>query len=188
MRIGLGLDWVITEQANRPLPSIEGSDRLAISEMNSDVSSQLEINWQLIGSQLTFHLQMSYTPFVVQWHSIGIQLALHWKSIDIPLAFNWKSIDIPLVVDWHSIGVNWNTIDSQWAFCLQTIRIPLVVQCHSIVSQLAHWRWIGRLQIRPTSRIWPKPKLLIGRELEMLASHWSRGPSGKFQRGYPYDP
>ena len=131
---------------------------------------------------------MSYTPFVVQWHSIGIQLALHWKSIDIPLAFNWKSIDIPLVVDWHSIGVNWNTIGSQWAFCLQTIRIPLVVQCHSIVSQLAHWRWIGRLQIRQTPRIWPKPKLLIGRELEMLASHWSMGPSGKFQRGYPYHP
>ena len=66
--------------------------------------------------------------------------------------------------------------------------IPLVVQCHSIVSQLAHWRQIGRLQIRPTPQIWPKPRLLIGRELEMLASHWSRGPSESFQRGYPYDP
>ena len=66
--------------------------------------------------------------------------------------------------------------------------IPLVVQCHSIVSQLAHWRQIGRLQIRPTPRIWPKPRLLIGRELKMLASHWSRGPSESFQRGYPYDP
>ena len=66
--------------------------------------------------------------------------------------------------------------------------IPLVVQCHLIVSQLAHWRQIGRLQIRPTPRIWPKQRLLIGRELEMLASHWSRGPSESFQRGHPYDP
>ena len=152
------MDWVISKQDNRPLPSIEGSNRLAISEMNSDMSSQLEINWQLIGSQLTFHLQMSYTSFVVQWHSIGIQLALHWKSIDIPLAFNWKSIDIPLVVDWHSIGVNWNTIGSQWAFCWQTIRIPFVVQCHSIVSQLVHW--IG---------------LVDSRFGQYLGSGWNRG-------------
>ena len=66
--------------------------------------------------------------------------------------------------------------------------VPLVVQCHSIVSQLAHWRQIGRVQIRPTPRIWLKPRLLIGRELEMLVSHWSRGPSESFQRGYPEDP
>ena len=66
--------------------------------------------------------------------------------------------------------------------------IPLVVQCHSIVSQLAHWRQIGRLQIRPTPRIWRKPRLLIGRELEMLASHWWRGPSEIYLRGYPYNP
>ena len=33
-----------------------------------------------------------------------------------------------------------------------------------------------------------KSRPLIGRELEMLASHWSRGPSENVQRGYPYDP
>ena len=32
-----------------------------------------------------------------------------------------------------------------------------------------------------------KSRPLIGRELRMLASHWSRGPSENFQRGYPYD-
>ena len=33
-----------------------------------------------------------------------------------------------------------------------------------------------------------KSRLLIGQELEMLASDWSRGPSENFQRRYPYDP
>ena len=28
----------------------------------------------------------------------------------------------------------------------------------------------------------------VGRELKMLASHWSRGPPENFHRGYPYDP
>ena len=46
---------------------------------------------------------------------------------------------------------------------------------------------IGRLQIWPTPRILPKWRLLIGRELRMLASHWSRGPSEIFQRSYPYN-
>ena len=86
------------------------------------------------------------------------------------------------------MAVNWNTIGSQSAFSWQSMGISLVVQCHLIVSQLAHLRQIGRLQIWPTPRIWPKPRLLIGLDLEMLASHWSRGPSESFQRGYPYDP
>ena len=66
--------------------------------------------------------------------------------------------------------------------------VPLVVQCHSIVSQLAHWRRIGSLQIQLTPRFGPKLRLLIGQELEMLASHWSRGPSEISQKGYPYNP
>ena len=66
--------------------------------------------------------------------------------------------------------------------------VPLVVQCQPIVSQLAHWRQIGSLQIQLTPRFWPKLRLLIGRELEMLASHWSRGLSEIYQRGYPYNP
>ena len=59
---------------------------------------------------------------------------------------------------------------------------------HYIVSQLAHWHWIGRLQIWSTVKNWPKSRLLIGREVRMLASHWSRGPSENFQMGYPYKP
>ena len=65
-----------------------------------------------------------------------------------------------------------------------SIRSPMPLDCQSIGTL----DWIGRLQIRPIPRIWLKPRLLIGRELKMLASHWSRGPSGKFQRGYPNDP
>ena len=42
---------------------------------------------------LTFRWQISDTPLVFNWHSIGIQLAFHWNSVGIPL-----------VVDWHSIG------------------------------------------------------------------------------------
>ena len=57
----------------------------------------------------------------------------------------------------------------------------------SIYIQLANWHMIGRLQIWPTPRILPKWRLLIGRELRMLASHWSRGPSEIFQRSYPYN-
>ena len=42
----LAFDWFISDPANRPLPSIEGSDRLADTEMNSVKSSQLAlINW-----------------------------------------------------------------------------------------------------------------------------------------------
>ena len=63
----------------------------------------------------------------------------------------------------------------------------LVVNCHPISSQLAHLHWIGGLHTQPTKKIWPKSRLLIGRELRMLASHWSRGPTENFQRGYPYD-
>ena len=77
---------------------------------------------------------------------------------------------------------------SQLEFCWKSIGIPLAVQCHSIVSQFGHKRRIGKLQIRQKPRIWPKPRLLIGPELKMLASDWSRGPSENFQRGYPYDP
>ena len=102
--------------------------------------------------------------------SIGSQLTFDWQSIDIPLAVHYHSVGSPVPLDCLSIG-------SQ-----------LALQWHSIVGQLGHWRWIGRLQIRPTPRIRPKPRLLIGRELETLASHWLRGPSENFQRGYPYDP
>ena len=140
---------------------------------------QLTLYWHSIDILLTFLWQCCQMAF--HWHSIGIPLEFNWHSIGIQSAFHWESIDIPL-------AVNWNTIGSQSAFSWQSMGIPLVVQCHSIASQLAHWRQIGRLQIRPTPRIWPKPRLLIGRELEMLASHWSRGPSEISQRGYPYNP
>ena len=56
-----------------------------------------------------------------------------------------------------------------------------------MVCKLAHLHWIGRLCIWSTPKIWPKWRLLIGRELRMLASHWSRGPWENFQRGYTYN-
>ena len=119
---------------------------------------------------MTLHWLSIGIPLVFNWHSIGSQLTFHWKSIDIPLAVNRHSLGSPVPLDCLSIGGQ------------------LALQWHSIVGQLAHWRWIGRLQTRPTTRIWPKPRLLIGQELKTLASHWSRGPSENFQGGYPYDP
>ena len=71
---------------------------------------------------------------------------------------------------------------------LISIDIRLDVNRHTIGSQLAHWQWIGRPKIWPTLIIWLKLRFLIGREPEMLASHWSRGASENIQRGYPYDP
>ena len=53
---------------------------------------------------------------------------------------------------------------------------------------VAEWQWIGWLQIRRKLKIWPKSRLLIGREPRILLSDWSRGPSENVQRGYPYDP
>ena len=144
--------------------------------MNSDIpiGIELALPW-FISIQLVFN-----------WQSIDCHLASDWISIGIGLDLNWHPIDCQLTSDWISIGIRLDF--SQSAFSWQSMGIPFVVKCHSIVSQLAHWRQIGRLQIRPTPQIWPKPRLLIGRELEMLASHWSRGPSESFQRGYPYDP
>ena len=51
---------------------------------------------------------------------------------------------------------------------------------------MAEWECIGWFQIRQTFRFWPKSRLLIGREPEILRYDWSRGRSENFQRGYPY--
>ena len=53
----LAFDWFISEPANRTLPSIEGSDRLADTEMNSLIRSQLALKRQSIGSQLAVSLK-----------------------------------------------------------------------------------------------------------------------------------
>ena len=54
--ISIGPWLVISDPANWPPPSIEGSDRLATTEMNSFISSQLAFKGQLIGSQLAVSL------------------------------------------------------------------------------------------------------------------------------------
>ena len=134
----LALDWFISDPANRTLPSIEGSDRLADTEMNSLISSQLALNGQWL---------------VVNWQSV-------WKQIVNQLAFDWFISD-PANRTLPSLEGS---------------------------SRLAHLHSIGGLQLWSTPKISPKSRLLIGRELRMLASHWSRGSSGNSQRGYPYDP
>ena len=76
------------------------------------------------------------------------------------------------------LDVNWYPI----------CKLGLALQWHQNVFRLSDCHWIGRLQVWRKTKIWPKSRLLIGRELGMLASHWSRGPQKIFQRGYPYDP
>ena len=145
----------------------------------------------------------------MEWKSIGIRLTLHWHWISFQLTYDLKSIGMTLVsvlfsnnqtIFWHGVvlgNVGWTT--PSW------IRHGLVhpnnTQNNSVSkwmrdickwfpmswknSQLANWRWIGRFWILQTLRFWPKSRLLIGWELWMLASHWSRGPSDNFQRVYP---
>ena len=52
---------------------------------------------------------------------------------------------------------------------------------------MAQWQCIGLIKISLMPENLMKSRPLIGRELRMLASHWSKGLSEKFQRGYPYD-
>ena len=124
---------------------------------------KLVVDWHSIGCQFAFNLVLIVFKLVVNWHLIGCQYAFDWEPISIPLAVHWNPIFI--------------------SSC-----IALVLQLHPNVCQLADYHWIGKLQIWPTKKIWLNLGLLIGRELRILASHWSRGPSENFQRGYPYDP
>ena len=52
---------------------------------------------------------------------------------------------------------------------------------------MAQWQCIGWAQIWLKPKILLKSRPLIGRELGILASDWSRGLSENVQRGYPYD-
>ena len=52
---------------------------------------------------------------------------------------------------------------------------------------MAQWQCIGSIQIWLMQNILLKSRPLIGRELGILASDWSRGPFENVQRGYPYD-
>ena len=53
----------------------------------------------------------------MDWHWIGIGLALDWyridtglTSIDDGLALDWHWIGIGLTLDWHQIGMDWHLI------------------------------------------------------------------------------
>ena len=73
------------------------------------------------------------------------------------------------MVDWHSIGSG-NKPHLTWH------------------GKQSDWQCIGWFKVWQKSRILPKSRPLIGRELWMLASYWSRGLSENLQRGYPYNP
>ena len=88
--------------------------------------------------------------------------------------FKWHSID-ELAVHWHiliSIEGDLVQVDLEW---------------HSDFA-VAQWQCIGWTQIWLMPNILLKSRPLIGRELGILASDWSRGLSENVQRGYPYDP
>ena len=88
--------------------------------------------------------------------------------------FKWHGID-KLAVHWHiliSIGGDLVQVDLQW---------------HSDFA-VAQWQCIGWTKILLMPNILLKSWRLIGRELGILASHWSRGPWENFLRGYPYNP
>ena len=99
-----------------------------------------------------------------------------------------------LFIEWHSSGssgnqvaerrsvgqmaVHWYKLTCDWVHWLFIGQSGIPV---------AEWQCIGWLQICQKLRIWPKSRLLIGREPKILPSDWSRGPSENVQRGYPYD-
>ena len=88
--------------------------------------------------------------------------------------FKWHGID-ELAVHWHiliSIEGDLVQVDLEW---------------HSDFA-VAQWQCIGWTQIWLMPNILLKSRPLIGRELGILASDWSRGLSENVQRGYPYDP
>ena len=113
---------------------------------------------------------------IFEWHPSGssgsavAQLIVEWQ-IGRPVA--WLAMNlVPLAEEWsewHSSG----TLALNWL---------------SLPWDESEWHSIGLLQIGLSLRIWLKSRPLIGRELGMLASDWSRGPFENVQRGYPYDP
>ena len=97
-----------------------------------------------------------------EWHPSGssgtavVQVVLHWQICSplvilamnlVPLAEEWS--------EWHSSG----TLALNWL---------------SLLWDESEWHSIGLLQIVLSLRIWLKLRPLIGRELWMLACHWSR--------------
>ncbi len=130
---------------------------------NSDTRvGGVEVHWQ-IGSPLAWLVLISVS-LAENWsegHSSG-EVALRWSSLIETGSKKWTSSWVAVEwQQWHKSGLSG--------------------------SALTNWLSIGWLQIWLMQKIYPKSRPLIGRELRILASDWSRGLSENLQRGYPYD-
>ena len=109
------------DEANRSLPFIKGSGRLAgpwdefpspdisQSSVTQSSGSRVAVQWYSI-SRVSFDL--NYIPVTFEWHSSDSSVAVEWQSIGrvcfksnyIPVTFQWHLSDSPVAVQWQLSG------------------------------------------------------------------------------------
>ena len=137
------------------------------------IDNQSDANWEPIWRQLRTNLML-----------IDFQSNAYRQPIWCQLRTNLVPIENQYNANWLQIWYQWKSIGHSKTQKLK-VHVQTFLSMNWNNSQLANWRWIGRLQIFLTLRIWPKSRLLIGRELRILTSHWSRGHQNIFLKWLP---
>ena len=126
---------------------------------------------------LAFHLPTTWGPLDCQltstWLPLECHLTANWLPLDYHLTATWLPLDYHLTTTWLPLDYHLSTTWVPLNFHLTTTWLPL--------DYFLTTTW-GK------KKKGPKLRPVIGRELRIKASHWSRASSENIQRRDPYGP
>ena len=137
---------------------------------------------------LDYHLTTTWLPLAFHlpttWGPLDCQLTSTWLPLECHLTANWLPLDYHLTATWLPLDYHLTTTWLPLDYHLSTTWVPLNFHLTTTWLPLDYFlttTWGKKKKV-------PKLRPVIGRELRIKASHWSRASSENIQRRDPYGP